>query len=177
LAASCCCNDRMNIRDLMFRENRNTASLVLCRSGKEFLNWILVLLVPLTFASCASTKLNGSFLTEGPAFANKEFQPTNCYSGDREYFFGVDLTSKTDPMQIRVLQDPVKGTFVRIVNTGSEKQEEFVFDSNSCKSLRGVLKQTKWEVNEIRDMSGELELDCTVSGSSVKGNIVFQHCH
>lgn len=114
---------------------------------------------------------------QGPALGQKAFQPTNCYSGDREYFFGVDLTSKSDPMQVRIIQDPIKGTFVKVLSGTSNGGSEMLFDAASCKVLQGNLRQTKWRVNEIRDMSGELELDCTFSGETIRGSIVFNHCH
>jgi hypothetical protein len=145
--------------------------------AKAFLKYVSLILCLYLYSGCATTSLKGSFVADGDVFSQKEFQPTHCYSGDREYFFGVDLTSKTDPMQVRILQDPVQGTFVKVTQESSGGHHEILFDSSSCKSLEGVLKQTKWEVNEIRDMSGELEMDCTVSGVSVKGKIIFNHCH
>jgi hypothetical protein len=136
---------------------------------------LAILLVGIS--GCATTKLQGSFATEGPVLGQKTFQPTSCYSGDREYFFGVDLTSKVDPMQIRILQDPVKGTFVKVITGAEGTSSELLFDGVSCKVLRGNLQQTKWRVNDIRDMSGELELDCDASGETIRGTIVFHHCH
>lgn len=137
----------------------------------------IALSVLCVFTGCASTSLRGSFVTEGSVLGQKTFQPTSCYSGDREYFFGVDLTSKADPMQIRILQDPVKGTFVKVITGAESVGSEILFDGSSCKVLHGNLQQTKWRVNEIRDMSGQLELDCDASGERIRGNIVFHHCH
>jgi hypothetical protein len=129
-------------------------------------------------SACVSTKLNGSFSIESSSLGQKSFLPNACFSGDREYFLGVDLKNKTDPLQVRILQDPVQGTFVKIVNDNSDKRTEVLFDQASCKVLRGDLKQTKWKVNDIRDMSGELEADCsTGNGDTIKGRVTFVHCH
>ncbi len=127
---------------------------------------------------CAHTKLDGSFSIEGPEWGEMTFQPAVCHSGDREYFFGVDLKSKTDSMTVRILQDPVKGTFLKVVGARDGKPNEILFDQASCKVLEGNLKQTKWRVNEIRDMSGELDVDCsTPNGEMIRGKITFIHCH
>jgi hypothetical protein len=128
--------------------------------------------------SCVSTKVNGSFSIGIPNSDPKTFTPNLCYSGDREYFFGVDLHSKTDPVQVRIFQDPVKGTFLKVVSDESGHSSEMIFEQNACKVLAGELKETKWRVNKIRDISGELNVDCaTGSDGAIKGQITFTHCH
>lgn len=136
-------------------------------------------LLLLVFCSCcAHTKLNGSYMMNSPNSGETSFLPTVCYSGDRQYFFGVDLKTKSDPLYVRVFQDPVQGTFLKVVSDDAGTPAEILFDKSSCSVLKGELQQTRWLVNEIRDISGELEVDCrNGNGNSIKGKVTFIHCH
>jgi hypothetical protein len=142
------------------------------------LRLILVMSWLICCVNCVSTKVNGSFAIGTPDSDPRTFTPNVCYSGDREYFLGVDLQSKTDPVQVRIFQDPIKGTFLKVVSDETGQSKEMLFEKNTCKVLTGELKETKWRVNKIRDISGELDIDCASGNDgTIKGKITFTHCH
>ena len=90
----------------------------------------------------------------------------------------MDLQSKSDPVQVRIYQDPVKGTFLKVVSEDAGEFSEVLFEKSMCSVMAGELTETKWRVNKIRDISGELNVDCSAGNDgTIKGKITFTHCH
>jgi len=100
--------------------------------------------------------------------------PESCLSGDRANFHGVDLVAP--PYVLRVVAEPLEGLGAVVIDTGSRART--LFRAASCKVLRGDIQRTGWRVNDVEDVSGDLEADCRLpSGEELHGKISFAHCH
>ena len=131
------------------------------------------LLIAVTLTGCVHTRVGGrlSIETASPAAA---FAPERCWSGAREYFYGVDLASGNSQARLRVLLDPLGGPVLKLSSGGGVR----LLSGDKCSVLKVDLKPTGWRVNGVRDFSGTLSLDCEPEpGTHIQGDLSFTHCH
>lgn len=101
-----------------------------------------------------------------------------CWSGDREYFLGVDLADRAQRVFLRLLIDPMDGPRLRLVDGTGESRATAVLTPQVCSKLAADVRPTGWRVNTVRDMSGFVEAECeTDSGRSLRVSATFTHCH
>ena len=124
-------------------------------------------------ANPARTRVTGEITTGGPTLGPATFAPTECRSGDRAYFLGVDLTDATTHDSVRFLVDPLTGSVVRAVRQG----RGVAFEKSKCATFRADLHPTGWRVNRVRDVSGSLEVACDFDQEEIRANVQFEHCH
>ena len=124
-------------------------------------------------ANPARTQVSGEITMAGPTLGSATFVPTECRSGDRAYFLGVDLTDATTRDSVRLLVDPLTGSVVRAVRAG----RGVAFEKSKCATFRADLHETGWRVNRVRDVSGSLELACVVEQEEIRADVRFEHCH
>ena len=116
-----------------------------------------------------ATKADGQ-LTMGTT----TFVPTQCSSGDRMGFYGVDLTEPSHDGLLRLAFDPIDGARIRLKLGG----QDLKFDATSCPSLVATAEPTGWQVNDIRDLRGSIAMSCRLpDGQTLEGNIHFDHFH
>jgi hypothetical protein len=102
------------------------------------------------------------------------WHPDACRSGEHEQFFGFDLDAADSDAHVRAVLDPLSGPGVRLDGIGTEP---IVLWQSDCALLELDVQPTGWKINEYRDLTGRLELDCTTSGRRITGRIDVQHCH
>jgi hypothetical protein len=101
-----------------------------------------------------------------------------CHSGDRSYFLGVDLEDHAEQAALRVLVEPIDGPRLKVVLFDKESPKSIKLDRNSCRRLDVEVQPTGWRVNEVVDLSGSVDADCTSdSGIEVVAHAQFKHCH
>ncbi len=109
----------------------------------------------------------------------------NCYSGQREQYFGViGFGPDGSGIAIKLVKDGVRG-WTAIVNQASSCRNEaekggckaVVFAPNDCTTFDVDVTRTNTTVNDIRALDGTLHIECSNDTSSVKGNLTFDHCH
>ena len=143
---------------------------------KISLRVLALLFLPL--AGCVSTKVAGQLNMQGNALGDSKFAAAKCYSGDRYYFYGVDLVNQPQDTILRVVVDPVGGTVLKVTKEENGSERQVLFDQGSCQVIDGHIDKTGWRVNRIEDFSGTLKLDCTTNeGEHIQGDLQFQHCH
>lgn len=105
------------------------------------------------------------------------WKPEICLSGEREQFFGFILESNDSPIVLRAVVDPLDGLGLRIVGW-QENPAGVVFRPATCERLELVVEPTGWQVNDIQDLSGRLDLSCaTEKGGRIEGRVEVRHCH
>ena len=131
----------------------------------------------------ANPKATGTLEMSGPVAGSVRFVPESCTSGDREYFLGVDLAATQPGIEVRALIEPLGTAVVRVRRSGSEGEGEggggmVFFRHDDCRVLELEVEPSGWRVNEVRDVSGFLDLDCdSLEGDHVAGRIEMNHCH
>lgn len=126
-----------------------------------------------------SPAVSGSVEMHGPNLGEHTLAPLQCRSGDRFHFFGVDLADDRQGLTLRLIEDPALGPEIRVFSREQAGTGGGVlYRPALCRTLERRLEHTGWRINEIRDVSGSLEVDCvTGGGDSIAGKIEFSHCH
>jgi hypothetical protein len=125
-------------------------------------------------------KATGALEMSGPVAGSVRFVPESCTSGDREYFLGVDLAAARPGIEVRALIEPLGTAVVRVRSPAAEGEGGgmVLFRHDDCRVLQLEVEPSGWRVNEVRDVSGFLELDCdSLEGDHVAGRIEMNHCH
>jgi hypothetical protein len=138
----------------------------------------------LVLASCVPTRvtdLGGSRPGQegGTLLVNdEEFHLSECDSGDREYFLGVDLVDSSRNLIVRILVDPIAGPRLKLTRRGPDGPIVELFLPTHCRGLSADVERTGWRVNGVRDVKGNLEGECrSDSGTTLKASLHFSHCH
>jgi hypothetical protein len=142
--------------------------------------------LPLLLSACALGQvgavvhptISGSILVRQADGAELRWTPDRCASGDRGYFVGFDFLSSKDAGQLRALSDPITGPAIRWKSGVGEAQHVQVLHRSDCTKLNLDVQATAWRVNEVREFSGHIELQCaSADGSRIEGRIAVDHCH
>ncbi len=130
------------------------------------------------FVGKGCSRAEGTLTASGPPVGDRSYTVVKCKSGQRQGFRGVMLIDESDSIVIRVVEDPVKGTMVGVQKkeTCSGSRCEFVmFDKEECPVFDVNIENTSTTVNDIRVLSGHLNLDCAFKeGGTVKAAITFK---
>jgi hypothetical protein len=140
----------------------------------------LVALAPIVAVACGcvSTEVAGQVQVQSAALGAIALSPNECLSGARGYFLGVDLVDEAQQAGLRVIAEPLGGTALKLTRVFATEQRSVLFHSAMCRTIRLDLRRTGWRVNNIQDVSGELQVDCTTdTGDRMQGRVVFEHCH
>jgi hypothetical protein len=149
---------------------------------KGFRSRAVVLALSAMPAACVRTGLTGlppggPFAGGAPASLNvggRSVVVAECRSGDHELFLGVDLLAAEGGLRLRVAIDPIDGPRLKLFREGRAE----LVDPVRCQDLKAVVRPTRWRVNEVRDVQGEVTARCTLADGSVfEAQVAFAHCH
>lgn len=124
----------------------------------------------------ATPSVSGEILLRAAASEPLVWKPDSCRTGEIEQFFGFVLGASGSPVVVRAVLDPLDGPGLRL--TGLEGTSPQVVREADCRTLDLRVQPTGWIVNDFRDVSGTLEVSCTLDGGvSLEGNLAISHCH
>ncbi len=104
--------------------------------------------------------------------------PDRCSSGDIALFVGFDFLSAHGEGHLRVVLEPIDGPAVRWTYGAGGMQDRTVLRRADCARLDVDVHATDWHVNDVRDFSGYVDLQCaSPAGLRVEGRIAVDHCH
>jgi len=151
-----------------------------------FFRGTTVTLLGLSCLACVRTRLAGApreltherLTAATVALDGEVHRLATCWSGDREYFLGVDLADENQGTFLRLAIDPMDGPRLRLTRGSGASAERLHFDASACRELRAEIEPTGWRVNHVRDFKGELKADCThANGTHMVAHVAFSHCH
>jgi hypothetical protein len=145
----------------------------------------LLLSLPLLHVACAKTSITGRSGTGVPAVENamlkvgdQQFRFDACNSGDLEHFLGVDLIDRQGGAIVRVAIDPIDGPRVRIVYGAVGSRQRVDLAPGRCRQFDADARATNWIVNDVRDVSGFVDVECAADpGPAISLHVRFSHCH
>jgi hypothetical protein len=118
--------------------------------------------------------LSGSLSAAGPGVGNWVLTPDICESGYRRSFFGVRMfTSHDRRLAFVYVDDPMQGRGVSVNIPGTDSR--YRFGEQDCKILDGSLQRGAM-INEVRAISGAIDVDCQTDRASLKGHLTFENC-
>ncbi len=119
-----------------------------------------------------SSDIEGSLRTSG-RLGDVTFIPDHCESGQTLGFFGVELTSESQPgKRIRLLRDALKGSMVTVEAAGTS-QPLAVLGAADCSQIDVNVRKTNTIVNSIYVVEGQASIECP----ELAGTIQFGGCH
>jgi hypothetical protein len=150
-------------------------------------SWLLGLLfsLPLLHVACAKTSIAGLSGTGAQAvehamlkIGDQQFRFDTCKSGDLEHFLGVDLIDGQGGAIVRVVMDPIDGPRLRIVYGAGGSRHRVDLAPGRCGQLDADARPTNWIVNDVRDVSGFVDVECAAGpGPAISLHVRFSHCH
>jgi hypothetical protein len=106
------------------------------------------------------------------------WKPDSCRTGELEQFFGFVLVASGSPLVLRAVLDPLDGPGLRLTGLEGIPPQGTVVRQTDCRRFGLSVQPSGWLVNDFRDVSGTLEVSCTLSdGASLEGSLVVSHCH
>jgi hypothetical protein len=115
-----------------------------------------------------STEVSGQLAATGKQGAFT-FTPTDCRSGQRFGFFGVDLVNEEE-QTVRVLQDPVQGPQL-LLQVGNNPAQ--LAKLTGCATVNIQVRHTNTTINDVRVVAGSVNVDCP----ELKSQMTFDGCH
>jgi hypothetical protein len=128
-------------------------------------------------ASSSSGEALGAFTLASQVLGSQSFTPTECASGDRQFFLGGDFKASDGGLVLRVVVDPLDGPVVRVFSSEAPYDKSLVFRRSECREFHFSLDETGWLINDVRDYRLSIQLDCSRPGESIQGRASATHCH
>lgn len=126
----------------------------------------------------AAPSVSGEILLRAAAGEPHSWKPDSCLTGEREQFFGFVLGASGSPLVLRAVLDPLDGPGLRLTGLEGTSPQGIVIRQTDCRTLDLSVQPTGWSVNDFRDVSGTLEVSCTLDdGVSLEGRVEASHCH
>jgi len=121
---------------------------------------LLLLLVP-----ACSNELKGDLILDGQAF-----ELSSCRSGAIYGFVGVELVSKQGA-KLRFAQTPTGEAVAFHIPDGESTGVEI----GMCGSFS--VSQQNSTINDVKNVEGKGQMDCSAAGHTLKGSFKFSNCH
>ena len=147
---------------------------------------LLPLLAAVALAGCSlieetkqvmSPTVAGEILIRTVSGEPVTWTPAICQTGEIEQFFGFVFGASDSPVVIRAVLDPLEGPGLRITGLEGTPPYGFVVRPPDCRVLDLRVQPTSWWVNEMRDVSGTLDVSCDLGNLSLEGSVEVSHCH
>jgi hypothetical protein len=118
--------------------------------------------------------LSGSIRAEGSEIGNWALAPDVCESGFRQAFYGVRMfTSHDDQLAFVYVDDPIRGRHVTVNIPRTDRG--YGFDQGDCRVLNGSLQRGPL-INQVRALSGSIDVDCEAGENRLRGHLSFENC-
>jgi len=125
----------------------------------------LVVAAGLLVVGACKNELAGELTVDG-----KPFKLDSCRSGQVFGFPGVELRSD-DGRRVRLVQTPTGEASVVVMDAGDPTGAEL----GKCGPFSQSTQNST--VNDVKNVKGHAQLDCSAEGHTVKGKVAFANCH
>ena len=147
----------------------------------RLLRLALLSALPLLLSACVLGQVgavihptvSGSLIIHQTDGTDVHWTPDRCISGDLGYFLGFDFVSSQDQRTLRAWIDASSQPLAQWTTT-----QALPLRAGDCSKLEVVVQPTGWRVNEVRELAGHVELQCTTAdGTRIEGRLAVDHCH
>jgi hypothetical protein len=102
--------------------------------------------------------------------------PSECASGQRQNFFGVDAREGTsDDKLVRVILDPKASYTLRLNVPGTDKGINL--EGAGCSTFDIVVERQSSSINDITNVQGHIRVACDLPDLKVDADLTFSNCH
>jgi hypothetical protein len=145
---------------------------------------IAILAALATLTACKDGQATGHLEAKG-VLGDWTLESGKCYSGQRQQYYGAIAYGADDTgIAVKLVKDPIEGWTV-VVNQAPTcaKQAEAggckakVVARNDCKTFDVAVSNTNTTINNIKEVEGHANLDCTTADYELHGKLAFDSCH
>lgn len=129
-------------------------------------------------AGC-SNELHGSLEATLRGEGGKQWSttPSQCASGERQGFFGVDMRAgTTDNAVVRAILDPTDGPILK-ANVPGSGQALVIKPGPGCAQFDVHVERQSSSINDVTNVRGHVRVTCDNPEFSLKADITFANCH
>lgn len=103
--------------------------------------------------------------------------PSQCNSGQRQGFFGVDAREgDTDDKLVRVIHDPTASYILRLDVPGSDQIINLP-GGQGCSAFDIVVERQNSTINDVTNVRGHIRVACDLPDLKVNADVTFANCH
>lgn len=135
--------------------------------------WV-VLLGGLALTGC-SNELKGKIQVTA-AGQTWTVTPSECASGQRQNFFGVDAREGSDDARlVRVILDPKASYTLHLNVPGTDKGINL--EGAGCSTFDIAVERQNSSINDITNVRGHIRVACDLPDLKVDADLTFANCH
>ncbi len=126
-----------------------------------------------------SNELHGSLEATLRGDGGKQWSttPSQCASGQREGFFGVDMRAGTaNDALVRAILDPKDGPILKVNIPGSERAV-ILKPGPGCTQFDVHVERQSSSINDVTNVRGHVRVTCDDAELALKADITFENCH
>ncbi len=134
-------------------------------------------LLLLALAGCVSgeTGLGGELSVTSREHGSWSVAPDDCFSGERQGFFGVDLLEDDDEARIvRIVLDPIDGYVLKL--NVPERDYALVIGADGCARWDLLVERTNTRVNNVWEVRGHANITCDLPDLEIHADLSFSAC-
>lgn len=119
----------------------------------------------------------GELRVRTEAYGDWTMSPDACFSGERQQFFGVDLSQDGDVADaMRVVLDPIDG-YSLLMNIPGEELAIVLGERDGCEVFDLHVERSNTRVNDIWGVFGRARVTCRRPDVEVDADITFEACY
>lgn len=156
------------------RAARETRVTLRCGGGGMRRLMVATILGGLALTGC-SNELKGTIQVTA-AGQTWNVMPSECASGQRQNFFGVDAREGTsDDKLVRVILDPKASYTLHLNVPGTDKGINL--EGAGCSTFDIVVERQNSSINDITNVKGHIRVACDLPDLKVNADLTFSNCH
>lgn len=102
--------------------------------------------------------------------------PNDCYSGERQLFFGADLLEDGDDADlVRIVLDPLEG-YSLALNVPGEDLAFVLREDDGCERFDLRVERGNTRVNNIWEVQGHVRVTCRFPDLELVADVEFSGC-
>lgn len=140
--------------------------------------WIGGAVLLMALGGC-SNELHGTLEATLRGEGGKQWSttPSQCVSGERQGFFGVDMrTGTSDDTLVRAILDPKDGPILKVNVPGTDKGVTLK-PGPGCAQFDVHVERQSSRINNITNVRGHVRVTCDDAELQLKADITFENCH
>lgn len=135
-----------------------------------------LLLFALVACVSGETGLGGELAVTSREHGSWSVAPDDCFSGERQGFFGVDLLEGDDQGRIvRIVLDPIDG-YVLKMNAPERDYALVVGPDDGCARWDFLVERTNTRVNNVWEVRGHANVTCDLPDLEIHADLSFSAC-
>ena len=121
--------------------------------------------------------LDGRLSVRSEEYGSWSMSPTTCSSGQRQLFFGVDLSEDGDVERgVRIVGDPVDGYSLSMNIPGHDLAVVIREPASACEQFDLHVERSNTRINDIWAVGGHAQVTCRLPGLEVDADLEFSGC-